>query len=72
MTNAYIIGSLPAENKGTIWGLLRTGFFVLGAFGSVVVGGFADLGYFDAALYGLAGLTALGGALYYLLPAERV
>ncbi|MGM0371790.1 MAG: MFS transporter [Halobacteriota archaeon] len=72
MTNAYIIGSLPTESKGTIWGFVRTGFFVLGAFGSTVVGGVADLGYFDAALYGLAVMTALGGVLYYLLPKEPV
>ncbi|MFW6458754.1 MAG: MFS transporter [Halodesulfurarchaeum sp.] len=72
MTNAYIIGSLPAESKGTIWGFLRTGFFVLSAFGSTVVGGVADMGYFDAALYGLAVMTALGGILYYLLPREPV
>ena len=72
MTNAYIIGSLPDEMKGAIWGFIRTGFFVLSAFGSVVVGGFADLGYFDAAIYGLAILTAIGGLLYYALPRESV
>lgn len=72
MTNAYIIGSLPAEGKGSIWGLIRTGFFVLSAFGSYAVGGFADLGYFDVALYGLALMTVLGGVLYYFLPEEPV
>lgn len=72
MTNAYIIGSLPKEMKGAIWGFIRTGFFVLSAFGSVVVGGLADAGYFDVAIYGLAVLTAVGGLLYYVLPRESV
>lgn len=72
MTNAYIIGSLPAENRGAMWGFIRTGFFVLGAFGSTVVGGLADRGYFAAAIYGLAALTLLGAAVYALLPRERI
>lgn len=72
MTNAYIIGSLPAEMKGAIWGFIRTAFFILSAFGSVVVGGLADLGYFDVAIYALAVLTAIGGLLYYALPRESV
>ena len=70
MMNAYIIGSLPEAMRGSIWGFLRTVFFVLGAFGSVVVGGVADLGYFDGAIYALAALTAIGGLLFYLLPRE--
>lgn len=68
LTNAYIIGVLPEEMRGAIWGFLRTGFFIVGAFGSVVVGGLADLGYFAGAIYLLAALTAVGGILYYLLP----
>lgn len=72
MTNAYIIGSLPATNRGAMWGFLRTVFFVLGAFGSVVVGGLADRGLFTVAIYGLALVTLVGGVLYYLLPREPV
>ncbi|MEF8894565.1 MFS transporter [Halodesulfurarchaeum sp.] len=68
MMNAYILAALPEEMRGAIWGFLRTGFFILGAFGSVAVGGFADLGYFDGAIYALAVFTALGGFLFYLLP----
>ncbi|MFB6094392.1 MAG: MFS transporter [Halanaeroarchaeum sp.] len=71
MTNAYIVGSLSEESRGTSWGLIRTGFFVLGAFGSVVVGGLADLGRFDVAIYGLAGVTVLGTLLYASLPREN-
>ncbi|MDZ7850136.1 MAG: MFS transporter [Halodesulfurarchaeum sp.] len=70
MMNAYVLGALPQEMRGAIWGFLRTVFFVLGAFGSVVVGGIADLGYFDGAIYLLAALTALGGFLFYLLPRD--
>ncbi|MFP4530727.1 MAG: MFS transporter, partial [Halodesulfurarchaeum sp.] len=70
MMNAYVLGALPQEMRGAIWGFLRTVFFVLGAFGSVVVGGIADLGYFDGAIYLLAVLTALGGFLFYLLPRD--
>ncbi|MFW5922528.1 MAG: MFS transporter, partial [Halodesulfurarchaeum sp.] len=69
MMNAYVLGALPQEMRGAIWGFLRTVFFVLGAFGSVVVG-IADLGYFDGAIYLLAVLTALGGFLFYLLPRD--
>jgi len=72
MTNAYIIGSLPDENTGAIWGFIRTGFFVLAALGSTAVGTLVDAGYFDATIVALAGLTAVGGVLYYLLPREPV
>lgn len=70
LTNAYIIGAIPDDMKGAVWGFIRTGFFVLGAFGSVVVGTLADQGRFTAAIYGLAGLTLLGAVLYFLLPRE--
>ncbi|MFB6086073.1 MAG: MFS transporter [Halodesulfurarchaeum sp.] len=71
MMNAYVIGALPEEMRGAIWGFLRTVFFILGAFGSVVVGGVADLGHFDGAIYSLAVLTVLGGFFFYLLPRDE-
>lgn len=72
MTNAYIINALPTESKGTMWGLIRTGFFVLSAFGSVAIGALADRGQFDLAIYSLAVFTAIGTVLYYLLPRDRL
>ncbi len=68
VSNAYIIGLLPEEIKGTAWGGLRTGFFLVGSFGSTVVGIMADAGLFDAAFYVLATLTAIGAGIYVFLP----
>jgi len=68
VSNAYIIGLLPDDVQGTAWGALRTGFFLIGSFGSTLVGVMADAGLFDAAFYLLAGLTALGAVVYYFLP----
>jgi predicted MFS family arabinose efflux permease len=68
VSNAYIIALLPDDVQGTAWGALRTGFFVVGSFGSTVVGVVADAGYFDAAFYGLAAVTAVGAGVYVFLP----
>jgi len=68
VSNAYIVGLLPDDVQGTAWGALRTGFFIVGSFGSTVVGYMADAGYFDVAFYGLAGITALGAGVYVFLP----
>ncbi|MFB6301264.1 MAG: nitrate/nitrite transporter [Haloferacaceae archaeon] len=69
--NPYIIAALPDEAAGTGWGLLRTGFFLIGATGSTVVGALADRGLFDEAFYLLAALTAVAAALFVLLPERR-
>lgn len=68
VSNAYVIAVLPASVRGTAWGTLRTGLFLLGASGSTVVGVLADRGLFDEAFLLLAALTAVGGALYAFLP----
>jgi MFS family permease len=71
VTNAYVIDRLPDGVTGTVWGLLRTAFFLVGAAGSTVVGVLADRGHFDGAFLLLAGLTAVAGVLYLLLPSRR-
>ncbi|WP_262179461.1 MFS transporter [Haloarcula laminariae] len=68
LTNAYIVDLLPDAVEGTGWGLLRTGFFSVGATGSTLVGLFADRGLFDLSFYVMAGLTLLAGGLFLLLP----
>ena len=68
LTNAYIVDLLPDAVEGTGWGLLRTGFFSIGATGSTLVGLFADRGLFDLSFYVMAGLTLLAGGLFLLLP----
>lgn len=68
VSNAYIVGLLPARIEGTAWGALRTGFFLVGSFGSTAVGVLVDFHRFDGAFYLLAALTALGTGAYLLLP----
>ncbi|PSP53921.1 MFS transporter [Halobacteriales archaeon QH_3_68_24] len=68
VSNAYIIALLPDDIQGTAWGALRTGFFIVGSFGSTAVGYMADAGYFDLAFYMLAGITAVGAGVYVFLP----
>ena len=68
VSNAYIIALLPDDVQGTAWGALRTGFFIVGSFGSTAVGYMADAGLFDLAFYMLAGITAVGASVYVFLP----
>jgi predicted MFS family arabinose efflux permease len=68
VSNAYIIDLLPDAVQGTAWGALRTGFFMVGAFGSTLVGVMADAGLFDVAFYLLAGLNVVGTVVYVFLP----
>lgn len=68
ISNAYVVRELPSEIQGTVWGLIRSLFFALGAFGSVFVGGFADAGLFDESFLVLAGITAVGALLFHQLP----
>lgn len=70
VSNAYIIGVLPDAVRGTAWGALRTGFFLVASTGSVFVGVLADRGLFDASMVVLAGLTAVAAVLYVYLPAR--
>lgn len=68
VANAYIVARLPPGVRGTAWGLLRTAFFSIGAFGSTVVGTMADRGLFAEAFLLLAALTAVTGLVYLTLP----
>jgi len=68
VNNAYIIAVLPADVRGSAWGLLRTLFFAVGSTGSVAVGALADAGYFDEAFWTLAAVTGVGAVLYVYLP----
>jgi len=68
VSNAYIVSLLPVDVRGTAWGLLRTGFFTLGAFGSTAVGALADRALFAEAFFLLALLTAVAGVIYLFLP----
>ncbi|MFB6113550.1 MAG: MFS transporter [Halodesulfurarchaeum sp.] len=70
LTNAYIIGSLPDDGQGAVWGSIRTLFFAIGSSGSYVIGIMGDYDMFDEAMFLLAGLTALGTALYWMLPED--
>ena len=70
VSNAYIVSLLPVDVRGTAWGLLRTGFFTLGAFGSTAVGAMADRALFAEAFFLLAALTAVAGVVYLFLPAR--
>ena len=70
VSNAYVIGVLPTEVRGTAWGALRTGFFLVASTGSVFVGVLADRGLFDESMVVLALLTAVAAALYVHLPAR--
>jgi MFS family permease len=71
VSNAYVIAVLPESVTGTAWGTLRTGFFLLGAAGSTVVGAMADADFFDEAFFILAGLTALAAVFYAILPSRE-
>lgn len=71
VSNAYIVSLLPVDVRGTAWGLLRTAFFTLGAFGSLAVGAMADRGLFAAAFVALAAMTAVAGVIYLFLPARE-
>ncbi|WP_321112498.1 MFS transporter [Halorussus salinisoli] len=68
VANAYVLEALPDERMGAVWGLLRTGFFLVSSTGAVVVGVLSDRGLFDEAFFLLAGVTAVATALFVYLP----
>lgn len=70
VSNAYTIAVLPDSVQGTAWGFLRTTFFLLAATGSTVVGALFDARLANAAILGLAVLTAVAAGLYVFLPAR--
>ena len=71
VSNAYLVRILPDAVMGSAWGLLRTGFFVVGSTGSIFVGELADRGLFDESFVALAALTLLATALYLALPSRE-
>lgn len=71
ITNSYIVSLLPPGVRGTAWGLLRTSFFTIGAFGSTVVGAMADRALFTEAFFALAVLSAVAGVIYLFLPSRE-
>jgi predicted MFS family arabinose efflux permease len=71
ISNAYVVSLLPMDVRGTAWGLLRTAFFTVGAFGSTAVGSMADRALFTEAFFLLAGLSAAAGVVYLFLPARE-
>jgi predicted MFS family arabinose efflux permease len=71
ISNAYVVSLLPPAVRGTAWGLLRTGFFTVGAFGSTAVGAMADRALFAEAFVLLAALSALAGVVYLFLPSRE-
>lgn len=68
ITNSYVVSLLPENVRGTAWGLLRTGFFTIAAFGSTAVGTMADHDLFAEAFVVLAALSAVAGVVYLFLP----
>jgi MFS family permease len=68
--NAAGLGALPAEIRGSGFGLLRTGYIAFGAAGPPSVGLLADAGRFDGAFLLLGGI-AFGLSVWGLL-FERV
>lgn len=69
--NSYIVSLLPVDVRGTAWGLLRTGLFTVGSLGSILVGIMADADLFAEAFFFLAGLTAVAGLLFLVLPHQE-
>jgi predicted MFS family arabinose efflux permease len=67
LSNAIIIDGLPDDVSGTAWGAIRTRFFVVGSFGSTVVGTMADMGLFAEAFTLIAALTAVAAVVYAAL-----
>jgi len=57
--NAAGVGALPAEVRGSGFGLLRTVYIAVGAAGPPIVGQLADYGLFDEAFLLLGGVALL-------------
>jgi predicted MFS family arabinose efflux permease len=68
VSNGYMIAVLPDAVRGRVWGLIRTGVFVVGSTGSTVVGVMADGGLFEEAFFLLAAVSGGAALLYLRLP----
>ncbi len=65
--HAYAVRSLPTEIQGTGYGLLRTVYISLGAGGPVVIGLFADFGFFDEGFILLALVALIASSISIVL-----
>lgn len=68
VAQAFAIGSLPAEIQGSGFGLVRTAYLTVAAFGPTLVGALGDAGRFDGAMFLLAGFAGVGALVAVLLP----
>ncbi|MFB6068604.1 MAG: MFS transporter [Halobacterium sp.] len=66
--NGYVADILPADVRGSGYGLFRTFYLAVGATGSMFVGLLASRDLFDEAFLALAAVTALAALLYTRLP----
>ena len=67
-TESYLVATLPADLKGTGFGVLRTTIFAVGAVSPVAFGAIAERGYFDEVFFVFAGLAAVVVLLGTALP----
>lgn len=63
---SHLVSLLPEEVKGSGLGLLRTIYMLIASTGSIFVGYFADIGYFDES-FTMLGFLALIGVLLAIL-----
>lgn len=70
ITLAYVLGSLPADVRGTGVGVLRTVALLFTAASPSVFGAIADRGYFDEGFLLLAGAAGVMAALALRLPSR--
>lgn len=68
VAQAVAIGALPDEIQGSGFGLLRTAYLTVAAFGPTIVGALADADRFDGAMFLLAGFAAAGALVAVSLP----
>lgn len=65
---AYVSQALSDEVQGSGFGLLRTLFLYIGAFGPILIGVLADVDLFNESMLLLAALTMMAGLLVVALP----
>lgn len=70
VATSYLTATLPADIRGSGYGLLRTIFTGVASSAAVVVGVLADADRFDTAFLLLAGLAVLATGCFFLLPDE--
>ncbi|MFB6299184.1 MAG: MFS transporter [Halobacteriales archaeon] len=71
VATSYLTEALPADIRGSGYGLLRTVFTGVASSAAVIVGLLADADRFNAAFLLLAGLAVLATGCYFVLPDDR-